>query len=98
LYVTISEVHCQEAGVQQLSEAFRTRLGRVDSFPGFLGLEVLRDRRRPTRFLMITRWDSPDTFRRYMKSEEHRASHARIPGPPARPRGAGLTDYELIAT
>ena len=98
MYVTISEIDCREAGVEQLSEAFRTRLRRVDSFPGFLGLEVLQDRRRPTRFLMVTRWDSRDTFRRYMKSEEHRASHARVPGAPGWPRGAGLTEYELVAT
>lgn len=98
VYVTISEVHCEEAGVQQLADAFRGRLHAVDSFEGFLGLEVLQDRRRPARFLMITRWDSRSTFLRYMKSNQHRASHARVPGDPARPRPAGLTEYDVVAT
>jgi heme oxygenase (mycobilin-producing) len=98
LYVTISEIHCQEAGVRQLADAFRGRLHAVDSLDGFLGLEVLQDRRRSDRFLMITRWDSRSTFLRYMKSDKHRASHARIPRDPARPRAAGLTEYDVVAT
>jgi heme-degrading monooxygenase HmoA len=98
VYVTISEIHCEEAGVSRLRDAFRDRLHAVDSFPGFLGLEVLQDRRRRGRFLMVTRWTSRSSFLLYMKSPEHAASHARIPRHPARPRPAGLTEYELVST
>ena len=97
MYVTISEIHCEESGVARLQEAFRDRLHAVDHFQGFLGLEVLQDRRRRGRFLMVTRWDSRASFLAYMKSPEHAASHARIPRDP-RPRPAGLTEYELVTT
>ena len=96
LYVTISEIDCPEGGVDVLIAAFRDRLGAVDSWPGFQGLEVLHDRRRPRRFLMLTRWRSKQDFIAYMKSPEHRASHARIPQRPARPRPAGLTEFDRI--
>lgn len=96
-YVAISEIAVPPSGIDTLVQAFRRRLGEVDAFDGFAGLEVLRDRRRPDRFLMITRWQSKEHFRRYMRSDAHRASHARIPGGPDAPRPAGFVDYDLVA-
>jgi len=97
-YVAISEIAVDAEGVAALEAQFRARLGLVDEWPGFLGLEVLRHRRRPGTYLMISRWTSKDAFQAYMRSEEHDRSHARIPGGPHAPRPAGFGDYEVIAT
>ncbi|MFN2451430.1 MAG: antibiotic biosynthesis monooxygenase [Candidatus Dormibacteria bacterium] len=97
VYVAVSEITVPDAGVAALTTSFRSRLGAVDAWPGFLGLEVLQSRRRPEEFLMITRWKSRAHFLAYMRSPDHRASHARIPRGPHRARGVGFDDYHLVA-
>lgn len=97
MYVAISEIAVPEAGIARLKVAFGDRLGAVDSWPGFINLEVLQDRREPGRFLMISRWSSRDAFRRYMRSADHRRSHARVPTGEAAPRLAGFEEYDAVA-
>lgn len=96
-YVAVSEIEVPEAGVDALIKAFTARLGAVDGWRGFLGLEVLQARTRSTEFLMITRWESREDFLSYMRSAEHRESHARVPVGDDRPRGAGFRDYHVVA-
>lgn len=97
-YVAISEIAVDVEGAPALEAAFRDRIGLVEGWPGFLGLEVLRHRRRPGRYLMVSRWSSKETFQAYMRSEAHDRSHERMPGGPHAPRPAGFGDYEVIAT
>jgi hypothetical protein len=57
------------------------------------------DIRLPTRpgvFQLVSWWDDADSFRRYMRSAEHRISHARIPQEPDKPRGTGVRRYVLL--
>ena len=98
VYVAVSEIAVDPEGAAALEAAFRDRLGLVDGWPGFLGLEVLRHRRRPGCYLMLSRWTSKETFQAYLRSAEHDASHARIPGGEHRARPAGFGDYDLVAT
>jgi heme oxygenase (mycobilin-producing) len=97
-YVAISEISVDEEGAPALEAAFRSRLGAVDDWPGFVGLEVLRHRRRAGTYLMVSRWASKECFQSYMRSVDHERSHARIPAGPHGPRPAGFADYEVIAT
>jgi heme-degrading monooxygenase HmoA len=98
LYVAISEVAVPADGIDRLKAAFCNRLGAVDGWPGFIGLEVLQDRRDPGLFLMVTRWSSKEAFRSYMRSADHRRSHARVPGGEAAPSLAGFREYEVVAS
>jgi len=97
-YVAISEITVDVEGAPSLEQAFRNRIGLVDDWPGFLGLEVLRHRRRPGTYLMVSRWASKEAFQSYMRSDEHDRSHARIPDGPHAPRPAGFGDYDVVAT
>lgn len=93
--MAISEIAVPAGRAGVLEGAFQSRLHLVDGRDGFLGLSVLRDRRHPGRYLMITRWTSKDVFRAYMRSADHDESHARTP---AEARAAGFSDYDLVAT
>lgn len=95
-FIVSSDVTIDEAGVHQLEAAFAGRLGEVDSFAGFQRLEVWRDTGRPGMYVMVSWWDSPADFTAYMRSEQHRRSHERIPSEPSRPRGAGVRRFERI--
>lgn len=59
--------------------AFQNRPHLVDSAPGFLGIEVVRDVVDSTRFQLITRWANTDSYQRWHSSDAHRASHCAIP-------------------
>ncbi len=96
-FVAHSEILIDPEGAITLEDAFRDRLGEVDSWPGFHRLEVWRDEGTPGRYVMVSWWTDRETFKEYMRSDVHRESHARIPHEPARPRGVSFTRYTVIA-
>jgi heme oxygenase (mycobilin-producing) len=97
LHVVVSHVVVDPVGTDVLERAFADRLGEVEDAEGFVRLEVWRSDAEDGRYAMVTWWESEDAFRRYMGSEPHRRSHARIPTEPAAPKGAGLDRYTLVA-
>lgn len=97
-YVAVSEIAVDEQGEDALRAAFEDRLRAVDQWDGFLGLELLADRRRAGRYLMISRWRSKEVFVAYMRSDDHRESHARIPGGSHAPRAAGFDEFDVVAS
>lgn len=98
LFVVASTITIDEVGCARLEEAFRDRLRAVEATPGFRGLQVWREAKRPGRYLMVSWWLSRANWLDYMRSAEHDASHARIPRDPARPRPDGLRTFEVVAT
>lgn len=96
-YVALSEIRVDAEGVAPVREAFHDRLRAVDQWEGFLGLELLADRRDVGRFLMVSRWSSREVFVEYMRSEDHRRSHARISRDPHGPRAAGFDEFDEVA-
>lgn len=62
----------------ELVAAFRGRLGLVEAHEGFIDLQVWRSDRDPGEVLMVSRWRDRATFTAYMKSVDHRTSHARL--------------------
>lgn len=96
-FVAHSLLSVREAGREALRAAFADRLGRVEAWSGFRHLEVWADRSDPDSFVMVSWWDDEAAFRKYMASDDHRDSHARIPGGVSRPRPERFTSYEVIA-
>ena len=97
-FVAHSEIEIDPPAGPTLEQAFADRLREVESWPGFVKLEVWRDERRPGRYVMVSWWADRESFASYMRSDSHRRSHARIPNEPARPRPAGFSRYTVIAT
>jgi diguanylate cyclase (GGDEF)-like protein len=96
-YVAFSEIAVPEQGADALVAAFEDRLGAVDGWPGFRHLEVWSDAVDPTHYVMVSWWDTEDSFRAYMRSGEHRRSHARIPTGELRPRPDTFRAYRIVA-
>ncbi len=78
MYISMSHLRLHETQVSELIEAFSNRARLVDNAPGFIDLEVWHSDRDPGEVIMVSRWEHRDAFTRYMRSEEHRTSHARI--------------------
>lgn len=96
-FVALSEITVPEEGAEALEAAFGHRLRAVEGWPGFLGLEVWRDQGTLGRYVMVSWWATKDDFSRYMTSDDHRRSHARIPSGAQRPRPAGFRRYQVVA-
>lgn len=84
-----------------LVDAFRARVRLVDGAPGFIDLQVWRSDRDPGEVVMVSRWESRDHFKAYMRSDAHRISHDRIPAQLERDikleRLDHLHTYEVVA-
>lgn len=78
MYVSMSHLLVDEGSTQELIETFRNRAGRVDSASGFVDLQVWHSDRDPSRMAMVGRRHDRDSFKAYMRSDDHRFSHERI--------------------
>lgn len=97
-FVAFSELTVPAEGADALVDAFRGRLGAVESAPGFQRLEVWADQSDRCAFTMVSWWDSREQFLDYMRSDIHRESHDRIPGGPHAPKAARFRRYVVVAT
>lgn len=95
-FVITSEVVIEPDAAGVLAAAFQDRVRLVEAADGFQRIEVWSDLARPGVFQMVSWWDTAEAFRAYMRSEDHRASHARIPNAPHKPRGTGVRRYGLL--
>lgn len=80
MFVFISHLTVPPADHHELERHFRERSRLVDSFPGFLYLQLLAPQAGSATHTFLTAWETREDFRRYMQSEEHSISHAREPG------------------
>ena len=101
MYVSMSRLRVEPERADELVRAFRDRARLVDSFDGFLRLEVWQSDREAGEVLMVSHWRDRECFRAYMRSHEHRVSHERI-GPALKEaieleRLEHLHTYEVVA-
>ena len=79
MFIFISYLTVPAADHGVLERHFRERSRLVDTFPGFLYLQLLRPQAGDATHAFLTAWESRAAFQRYMQSEEHATSHSREP-------------------
>lgn len=80
MFIFISHLTVRDADRTELERHFHERSRLVDSFPGFLYLQLLQPQSGDATHTFLTAWESREAFRRYMASSEHAHSHSREPG------------------
>ncbi len=78
MYVSMSRLEIPPGRAPELIAAFRDRLHLADRADGFIDLQVWQSDRDAGEILMVSRWRDRPAFTAYMRSSEHKASHARI--------------------
>jgi heme oxygenase (mycobilin-producing) len=78
MYVSMSRLRVAASESDALVRAFRRRAHLVDTFDGFIDLQVWRSDRDPEEVLMVSRWRDRAAFTSYMRSPAHRTSHDRV--------------------
>ena len=96
-FVAVSDLAVPEAGRAAVIAGFGDRLGAVERWPGFQGLQVWADPGDPTALVMVSWWDTQEAFAAYMGSVDHRRSHERIPAGDNRPGARGFGRCQVIA-
>src|SRR5688572_33202080 len=79
MFVFISHLTVLPEDHEALERHFRERSRLVDSFPGFLYLQLLRPQSGEATHTFLTAWETREAFRSYMQSTEHEISHSREP-------------------
>ncbi len=96
MFVFISHLTVPEDDREMLERHFRERSRLVDSFPGFLYLQLLRPQAGDATHTFLTAWESREAFRGYMRSREHAVSHSREPADIMGRTGVRHEAYEVL--
>lgn len=96
MFVFISHLTVPEGDRESLERHFRERSRLVDSFPGFLYLQLLEPQGGSATHAFLTAWESRAAFSRYMRSQEHHTSHSREPGEIMARTGVRHEAYEVL--
>jgi heme-degrading monooxygenase HmoA len=79
MYVSLSRLRIEAERADELVSAFRVRARLVDHADGFVDLQVWQSDRDAGELIMVSRWRDRAAFTAYMRSDDHKTSHARIP-------------------
>ena len=72
-------VEAKEGRVEDFERAFRERERLIQQAEGFVGFELLR-RDRDREYVVLTRWESEETFISWVGSELFKRSHRDADG------------------
>ena len=79
MFLFISHLTVPADDCAAIERHFRERSHLVDSFPGFLYLQLLAPQAGEATHTFLTAWESRQAFGAYMRSTEHQLSHSREP-------------------
>ena len=60
---------------EAFEETFRTRLGGVDDFDGFIAFQLLRPSKPEDPYVIFTFWDKVESFRAWTASDDFKEQH-----------------------
>lgn len=72
-------VEAKEGSVEDFERAFRERERLVQQAAGFVGFELLR-RDREREYIVLTKWESEETFNAWVGSDLFKRSHRHADG------------------
>lgn len=104
-FVAINYITCREEYRERFEELFATRARAIDRMPGFLGMHVLRPKKKAEEYLIVSHWENEDAFRTWTSSEEFIEGHKRgfadvraaTERGEAAPMSSSFKVYEVIA-
>lgn len=104
-FVAINYITCNEDYRERFEELFATRAKAIDTMPGFIDMHVLRPAKPGDAYLVVSYWETEESFKDWTKSDEFMEGHkrgfadlakARAAGKPA-PMNSDFKTYEIIA-
>jgi heme-degrading monooxygenase HmoA len=90
-HVTVPADHAQA-----FEASWSQRAGLVDSMPGFLGMDVLRDGAKPGHYIVLTRWTARENFDAWVNSPAFTAGHLRSAAGDTGAAPMSIEFYEVV--
>lgn len=92
-YVVVNALTVPADQAATLEQRFAARAGAVDSAPGFEHFELLRPVDGTDKYLVYTRWDSVESYRAWLGSQEFAAGHG---GRRPAASGSDIWEFEVV--
>lgn len=105
VFVAINYISCNPEYRERFEELFATRAGAIDKMPGFQRMHVLRPHKEDKEYLIVSEWESENSFKAWTKSdafiEGHKRGFADLQAAKERgeepPMSSAFQTYEVIA-
>lgn len=76
-FVAINYITCKKEYRQRFEELFGTRAHAIDRIPGFIDMQVLRPRTDEGEYLIVSYWETEESFKSWANSPEFLEGHRR---------------------
>jgi len=76
-FVAINYISCKDHYKSRFEELFGSRAHAIDRMPGFLNMEVLKPTSGESDYLIVSHWDSKESFKEWTSSPEFIEGHKR---------------------
>lgn len=94
-FVAINVLSVPEPMREMLEQRFASRAGEVDKMQGFQSFELLRPVSGQDAYLVYTRWDSEEDFRRWTESSAFSRGHAQSSSEGPAASGSEVWTFEI---
>jgi heme-degrading monooxygenase HmoA len=76
-FVAINYISCKDHYKPRFEELFGSRAHAIDRMPGFQNMEVLKPDDGKSEYLIVSHWDSQESFKKWTSSPEFLEGHKR---------------------
>lgn len=76
-FVAINYIQCTPEYKERFEELFATRARAIDTLPGFIDMQVLQPNTENDNYLIVSHWESEESFKNWTKSEQFLEGHKR---------------------
>jgi len=76
-FVAINYINCKDHYKERFEELFGSRAHAIDRMPGFINMEVLKPSDGSNVYLIVSHWESQDSFKDWTRSSEFLEGHKR---------------------
>lgn len=76
-FVAINYITCEEDYIARFEELFGSRAKAIDNMPGFEDMYVLKPKISSEPYLVISHWDSEESFKAWTQSPAFLEGHKR---------------------
>lgn len=104
-FVAVNYINCTPEYRERFENLFGSRAHAIDKMEGFIEMHVLRPNQNDDNYLIVSYWETEQSFKDWTKSEAFIEGHkrgfadiaqARAEGRPA-PMSSDFKTYEIIA-
>lgn len=104
-FVAINYIQCQDHFRDRFEELFASRAHAIDTMPGFVNMHVLRPAQAGDPYLIVSYWETEQSFKDWTRSEAFMKGHkrgfeeiaqAKAEGKPA-PMASDFKTYKVIS-